>query len=261
MSHTSCATQPVEPVLELDGIRYQSAGYCHDVELPAPYGYLAAVDIQTGHCLWIKQIYGCQSDVAPEYATTAHGPGFLRIKYQPGTRDILIENTSRSKYFINIDTQEVRKATSVDFSPLTRRAPPPEVPPIEYNGMRYMQIMNGFEEGRGLRCGLLEGIDIKTNRGIFLEQIYTVPFNDEIDDDQQECYFTRMVLLPGQQDILIENEAGAKYLFNLKQRCSRPLTIPEADYRPERVSMGEGIKDVVKFFFGIKPRDKDKFSL
>ncbi len=243
-----------KPVLELDGIRYHDAGHCQDVAAPGPYGYLAAVDIKTEQCLWMKQVFRSRPAVAPEYETTAHGPEFLRIKHRPGTRDILVENTSRGKYFINIDTQEVREATSADFPPPVKRAPPPEVPPIELNGMRYIQIMNGLEEGRGLRCGLLEGIDIKTGRGIFIEIIYRVPFNDEIEDDTQECYFTRMVLLPGQQDILIENEVGDKYLFNLKRRDTRPLTIPESDYQPEIISRGETIKDAIKAFFGIKTR-------
>ncbi len=83
------------------------------------------------------------------------GPEFLRIKHRPGTRDILVENTSRGKYFINIDTQEVREATPADFPPPAKREPPPDVPPIEFNGMWYIQIMNGLKEGRDLRCGLL----------------------------------------------------------------------------------------------------------
>ncbi len=235
------------PPLELDGIRYQQLEDGLDVNLPERCGYLQAIDMQSGNSLWIVEVYStAQGRDSESHVIDCY---FLRMKFRLGTRDILIENEMRNKYLVNIDTQQVRKATPADFPSSVKRAPPPIVPPIEYQGMRYEQIMNGHDAGRPERCGYLDGIDIKTNAGLWVRQIYSVPFNDEIEDDTQECYFTRMVLLPGQQDLLIENEVGDKYLFNLKRRDTRPLSTAESDYLPASVSVGARINDSLKGFF------------
>ena len=242
----------VEPI-EFEGIRYQQSDTNFMPECPAARGFLEAIDIKTETRLWYKKIYDYWSKVEPEFATTGIECEFLRLKLRAETRELLIENEARGKYFINIDTQEIRKATATDFPPKIKRGPPPEVPPIEWNGFRYAQYIDD-RPGLGGPCGMLRCFDLKTGKSQSKELIYKVPFNGEIDDDTQECYFTRMVLLPGEKDILIENEAGDKYLFNLKRCETRPLTVAEADYQPEsepdKISILLRIKAALRVIFG-----------
>lgn len=244
MIHASRGPSPYVPPLEQDGIRYQQVKEGIQLGLPVRCGYLQAIDIKTGKSLWIAQIYEQTYDGIIEHDVQEEF--FLRMKFWPGTREILIESESRFKYFINIDTQAVRKATPDDFPPKVKRPPPPIVPAIEYRGLRYAQMENGIEHYMGSRCGHIKANDIKSGSLLWGETIYTVPFNPDIEDDTQECYFTRMEMLPGAQDILIENEAGAKFLFNLKQQEVRPLIGKEGDYRPAPLSFFERLQDEIK---------------
>lgn len=235
---------PDVPPLEMGGIRYQQVKEGLTLGLPVRCGYLQAIDISSGKSLWILQVY--QQTYDPEIEGDIQEIFFLRMKWHADTREILVENEIRSKYLINIDTQQVRKANPTDFPPKIDRAPPPEVPPIDLKGVRYAQVMNGFQHCLGERCGFLQAIDLKTGRRQWDEEIYHVPFNPDIEDDLQECYFTRMILLPGEQDILIENEAGAKYLFNIKSGKATPFTGKESDYQAPHVSLFERIKDACR---------------
>ncbi len=247
MIEASPSLYNVEPI-EFEGIRYQQSDENFTPELPEARGFLEAIDIKTETRLWHKKIYDYLSHVKPEFRTTGIECGFLRLKLRPETRELLIENEARGKYFINIDTQEIRKATAADFPPKIKRGPPPIVAPIEWNGFRYEQHIDKRIGMLGGPCGELWGIDLKTGQALWDRVIYKVPFNGEIDDDTQECYFTCMVLLPGEKDILIENEAGDKYLFNIKRRETRPLTVAEADYQPEE----EAEPEKISFFQRIK---------
>ena len=243
----------VHPI-EFEGIRYQPSYENFMPERPGATGFLEAIDVKTETRLWYKKIYDYRANIKPEFRTTAPESEFLRMKLRPETRELLIENEARGKYFINIDTQEIREATAADFPPKIKRGPPPEVPPIELNGFLYVQHISNRIGRLGGPCGELWGIDLKTGQPDWKELIYKVPFNGEIDDDTQECYFTRMVLLPGEKDILIENEAGDKYLFNIKRRETRPLTVAEADYQPEsepdKISILLRIKAALRVIFG-----------
>ena len=254
MIEASPSLYNVEPI-EFEGIRYQQSDENFTPELPEARGFLEAIDIKTETRLWHKKIYDYLSHVKPEFRTTGIECEFLRLKLRAETRELLIESETRRKYFINIDTQEIRKATPADFPPKIKRGPPPIVAPIELNGFRYAQYIDD-RPGLGGPCGELRCIDLKTEKGQWRRVIYKVPFNSEIEDDTQECYFTRMVLLPGEKDILIENEAGDKYLFNLKRRETRPLTVSEADYQPEeeaepeKISFLQRIKAALLAIFG-----------
>ena len=221
----------VHPI-EFEGIRYQQAYENLTPECPGARGFLEAIDIKTETRLWYVQVYNYYAK-DPAFETTAHEPEFLRFKLRAAARELLVENEIRGKFFVNIDTQEIREATAADFPPKIKRGPPPDVPPIELNGLRYAQHIDKLNGMLGGPCGELRCIDLKTEKGQWRRVIYRVPFNYEIEDDTQECYFTRMVLLPGEKDILIENEAGDKYLFNIKRCETRPLTVVEADYQPE----------------------------
>ncbi len=231
---------PDVPPVELDGIRYQESDENFMPEFPGTSSFLEAIDVKTETRLWFTRIY----DFAPkkqEFSTTAHQAQFFRMELRAATREVLIEDTAQGKYFVNIDTQKVRHATQADFAPKIKRVPPPEVPPIEYKGLRYQQEMGGHDSLRSGRGGHIEGIDIKTGQGMWRRQIYAVPLSEKIEFHETECYFTRMVLLPGDKDILIENEAGEKYLFNIKRCETLPLIVAEADYQPEEKSEPEKI--------------------
>lgn len=52
-------------------------------------------------------------------------------------------------------------------------------------------------------------------------KVYDVVLDPGVEADVQEIYFTSMELVPGQDELLIENEAGARYVVDLRSRAVR----------------------------------------
>lgn len=92
-------------------------------------------------------------------------------------------------------------------SPSTHPAPP-KVDPIVINGRQY---------GGGYNQGALPITDVASGKKIKNVKIYYYP------DDKPAVFFKSMKLVNNDRDILIVNELGEKFLFNLKtEKVRRP---------------------------------------
>jgi len=99
-------------------------------------------------------------------------------------------------------TTEVLSPSGVPIKPATRRAAPPKVEPIIVRGRKY---------GGGFNQGALPIWDAASGKKIKNVTIYSYP-----DNGSPAVFFKSMKLVNNNQDILIENELGDKFLFNLR---------------------------------------------
>jgi hypothetical protein len=95
-------------------------------------------------------------------------------------------------------TTEVLSPAGNPIIPPKTSPMPPKVDPI---------IIDGRQYGGGFNQGALPITDVKTGERIKNVTIYKYP---------PEAFFRSMKLVNKGRDILIENEVGDKYLFNIK---------------------------------------------
>jgi hypothetical protein len=93
-----------------------------------------------------------------------------------------------------------RNSVVTSADPRASRPPAPDVPPVEYKGVRYSQVMNGRSRGLDQSTGYLLATD------------------PALEHDAQEIYFRSMDLDPETNSLLIEAEFGGTYCISLKDR-------------------------------------------
>lgn len=106
--------------------------------------------------------------------------------------------------------------------PTGSRPPPPEVPPIEHEGVRYAQVVDGLRQGFDQSTGYLVATDVASDRKLWSVKVYEVEVVPGLELDVQRLYFKSMSLVPGRDELLVENESGGKYIVDLKRRTSTP---------------------------------------
>jgi hypothetical protein len=112
------------------------------------------------------------------------------------------------------DAASHKETAMMQFS----RSPPPRVPPVVHNGVRYEQVMNADALGYGQVTGYLAAFDDKSGARLWVAKVYDVPIDENLERDVQDIFFTRLELVPGKNQLLIENEAREKFIFDLKLR-------------------------------------------
>jgi hypothetical protein len=105
-------------------------------------------------------------------------------------------------------TTEMLSPSGVPIKAPTTRPQPPKVDPIVLHGKQY---------GGGFNQGVLPISDAETGKKIKNVTIYNYP-----DTGTPAVFFKSMKLVNGDQDILIENELGDKFLFNIKTEKVKP---------------------------------------
>jgi hypothetical protein len=95
------------------------------------------------------------------------------------------------------------------------RPPPPDVAPVEIDGVIYAQVLNACKLGMPVAFGYLKAEDSKTGARQWLQKVYDVKINPADETDVQEVYFRRLEPVPGQRALRIENEAGGKFTINI----------------------------------------------
>jgi diguanylate cyclase (GGDEF)-like protein len=93
-----------------------------------------------------------------------------------------------------------RNSVVTSADPRASRPPAPDVPPVEYKGVRYSQVMNGRSRGLDQSTG------------------YLLATGPALERDAQEIYFRSMKLDPEANSLLIEAEFGGTYCISLKDR-------------------------------------------
>ncbi len=107
--------------------------------------------------------------------------------------------------------------------PDTSRPPPPDVPPLEWAGIRYQQDLDGAPRQRDQGFGYVQALDASNGQVIWELKVYTVKTQPGLEADVQEVYFSRMVRVAGRDELEIENENGQRFLVDVKSRSARAL--------------------------------------
>lgn len=102
------------------------------------------------------------------------------------------------------------------------RAPQPAVPPIVFNGKRYQQVINAEQFAHKQRTGFLAVYREEDNQILSLIKVYEVSYNEDLEADVQDVFFTRMELDADKRQLLIENEQGQRYLVDLPSGVVAP---------------------------------------
>lgn len=91
----------------------------------------------------------------------------------------------------------------------------PGLPDIEFEGRKYAQIMNGAALDLRQRTGYLSIIDMSSSTLVTIVRIYTVDVDESQEEDVEDVFFTSMDLDSESRQIIIENENGEAFAFNL----------------------------------------------
>jgi hypothetical protein len=126
-----------------------------------------------------------------------------------------------------LSAKQLSQSSSKEESPMSglpdaSRIPPPDVPPVEYKGIRYAQEMQGLDHGFDQATGYLVAYDVKTNEQLWAVKVYEVETVPGLEPDVQWIYFKSMSLVPGRDELLIENEVGGRYIVDLEKHTSVP---------------------------------------
>lgn len=114
-----------------------------------------------------------------------------------------------------------------DGMPSPSRPPPPTVPPIIHNGVRYEQDLDSRLYGGTQAGGYLVAIDEATENRLWMLRVYDIP-DDASGVDVPGCYFRSMILVPGHDELEIDNEVGGKYRVDLVERSVTWISGPDS---------------------------------
>jgi hypothetical protein len=110
--------------------------------------------------------------------------------------------------------------------PHSSRPPPPLVAPVLHRGVRYEQDLQSWRHGGTQPGGYLVAIDAVGGARLWMLKVYDVALHEAHGVTTPGRYFTRMALVPGRDELEIENEAGARYRVDLERRSVTWLSGP-----------------------------------
>lgn len=97
------------------------------------------------------------------------------------------------------------------------RVAPPEVAPVERDGVRYAQAENGHDVGLDQVSGVLVATDVASGKRLWSLAVYSNPDDPKLEADVQWVYFTSMFFDPDGR-LRITNEEGKVFLVDVKAR-------------------------------------------
>jgi len=112
--------------------------------------------------------------------------------------------------------------------PNASRPAPPQVAALEYHGIRYEQDMQSYHFGGDQPGGYLVAIKPDTGERLWMLKVYKIENYDDQGLETMGRYFKSMRLMPEQNAIEIENEAGGRYLVDLEKHSSTTVFEPSA---------------------------------
>ena len=111
-------------------------------------------------------------------------------------------------------------------NPHSSRPPPPLVAPVLHHGVRYEQDMQSWRYGGTQPGGYLVAIDAASGARLWMLRVYEVTLHEVHGVTTPGRYFRSLVLVPGRDELEIENEAGARYRVDLERRKASWLSGP-----------------------------------
>jgi len=103
-------------------------------------------------------------------------------------------------------------------NPSASRPPAPEVPPVDYKGVHYEQDLQSTQHGGSGLGGYLAAYDMATRKLLWTVKVYDVKDYSAEGVGGIGLYFKSMKLVPGRDELAIENEAGGRYVVDLHTR-------------------------------------------
>lgn len=108
-------------------------------------------------------------------------------------------------------------------NPTASRPAPPEVPGVDHKGVHYEQDMQSSTLG-----GLLAAYDVKTGARLWTVKVYEVKDHGAAGVSGHPVYFRSMKVVPGRDELAIENEVGGRYTVDLTKRSVTTVSEPAA---------------------------------
>lgn len=108
------------------------------------------------------------------------------------------------------------------FESSADRLPPPEVPALERDGVRYSQAMDGRHVGIEQVGGVLVANEVSSGKQLWAIAVYGNPIDPKLETDVQWIHFTSMAFEPDGR-LRITNEAGKTFLVDVKTRQVTPV--------------------------------------
>lgn len=103
------------------------------------------------------------------------------------------------------------------------RLPPPVVPAVERDGVRYSQAEDGHDVGLDQVGGVLVATDIRSGKQLWALAVYKSPIDPDLEADVQWVFFTSMVF-DSQGHLRIKNELGETFQVDVKIRKVTPVS-------------------------------------
>ena len=103
------------------------------------------------------------------------------------------------------------------------RPPPPRVPPVTHEGVRYEQVKDATRLGLSQVTGHLAAYDEASGERLWVLKVYDHRPSEALESDVQEVYFKSLELRPGGRELVVTNEAGARFVVDLRARTVAPL--------------------------------------
>jgi hypothetical protein len=113
-------------------------------------------------------------------------------------------------------------------APSASRPAPPQVDPVEYQGVRYQQDGDALRHGADQASGYLVAVDPASGARLWMLKVYLVPAPTAPGLPSFGRYFRRMTLLADTEQLEIENEAGGVYRVDLRARTSTWISGPDS---------------------------------
>jgi len=101
------------------------------------------------------------------------------------------------------------------------RLPPPEVPPVERDGVRYAQAEDGRAVGADQVGGVLVASSVATGQRLWTLVVYANPVEPGHEADAQWVFFKSMAFDPDGR-LRIVNEANQAFLVDVRERTVVP---------------------------------------
>lgn len=226
------------------GICYEQVRNARERGFKQSGGVIAAIDVASGKEIWTIQVYTTEFNPNEEADVQEI---YIEKMYIDKRSDLLIVRDEIGRTFVvdinnrtvvesadtkysdsQLPTKPLSKSAPTKESPMNKipsnsRIPPPDVPPIEHNGILYVQEMQGITHGFDQATGYLIAYDAKTKEQLWAIKVYEVKQISGLEQDVQWVFFKSMTLIPEQDKLLIENELGDRYLIDLQNRTSTPI--------------------------------------
>lgn len=176
---------------------------------------------------------GCADRSQPTQAPEAEAP--VAVEEPSAAEKPLASDVAEEPSAPTGNVPETAKEDEImsDNMPRPSRPRPPKVVPIEHNGVRYQQDMQSSSYGGDQPGGYLVAIDPASGERLWMLKVYKVPVYDDEFVSSPGRHFRSMRLVPGRDEIEIENEVGGKYLVDLSERSAKWISGPDSVHKED----------------------------